>query len=781
MVIRMKNLELITAVAACMSLFSCSKTELRTSVGQVVIYAYRENIQSTKTEIQDGSSVVWKSYDAISLFVGKGDGGGNKFVSYDDGNSPSTSFRGNATIDRGSTLWAVYPYSETNSCDGSSVTAALPHTQIAKVGSFSDDLFLSVAKSTTKKMKFFNVCGGIKFSVNRDDIREVVISNNDGGMMCGTMKIIMNDQGIPEVESISNGSSVVRVMAPFGETFTRGSSYYAVVAPVMLSKGVTVTYMTTEGKEGAVTLPSSIVDRSVFSRLPDVEIPAHFDYSPYLTFTSDKDCDVRINTEANLEYSYDRINWTKVSDGLIGLTELRPFFLRGINSNLAVGNTVTSIEVVGVMAKRLACYGSIMKLLDYKNDCTIVPKYCFKSFFEKCPLTHAPELPATILSDYCYESMFHNCNFLESAPALPATTLARSCYENMFSDCCYYLKSAPELPATALADNCYKGMFGFCESLDSAPKLPATELADQCYSNMFENCTSLVSAPELPATALSNDCYRGMFSGCTSLESAPKLPATILTKYCYHYMFKDCISLVSAPDLPATTLTESCYTDMFNNCISLVSAPELPATTLAKYCYDGMFQDCQSLIFVPDLPATTLASYCYNEMFMNCKSLTSAPDLIATTLSYQCYGSMFEGCKSLTSAPDLPATGITTSCYKRMFSGCESLASAPDLPATKLAESCYECMFSGCKSLTVAPDLPATKLENGCYLNMFSGCSHLKSVKALFLSKETWGKSALDYWLDGVSLVGTFYKNAEAVWENRGIIPDGWDVVLVTQ
>ena len=138
---------------------------------------------------------------------------------------------------------------------------------------------------------------------------------------------------------------------------------------------------------------------------------------------------------------------------------------------------------------------------------------------------------------------------------------------------------------------------------------------------------------------------------------------------------------------------------------------------------------------------------------------------------------MFSNCYSLKSAPNLPATTLAGYCYDSMFSGCRSLVSAPELPATTLAEYCYSSMFSDCRSLVSAPELPATTLVKGCYNSMFRYCSNLKSVTALFEKSVT---SSLNGWLTGVSSIGTFYKNAEAVWENSGIIPDGWDVVLVT-
>ena len=690
----MKNKTFIIVAAAFLTLSSCDNTGSYLDTGRFIIYADREDIQSTKTEIQDGTSVVWKKGDAIAVFVYSGATNDiknykrYKFVSRNEVSSSSTEFEGDVKLAyefADEDYYAVYPYDAASSCENGYLTVELPSTQVAKAGSFGDDLFISVASSpgNTNKMTFRNVCGGIKFSVDYDDIREVVISNNDGRPMSGTLKIWDG-----KVESIS-GSPDLRVIAPFGETFTKDAKYYAVIPPIAFSKGVTIKYITTEGKESSpIALPSSTIDRSVFSRLPDIETPVNFTYSPYLTFVSAGESSLSFNTSsATLQYSYDGVTWWNVSNYVIKMTKRQPqVLLRGINAG-------GHVEMSG---DQISCHGSVMKLTDYRKDVTTA-QYCMS-----------------------------------------------------FKD---------------------------CKALTRAPDLPATTLAEYCYAGMFSGCTSLVSAPELPATTLAESCYKGMFSGCTSLVSAPELPSTTLAESCYEGMFSGCTSLVSAPELPATTLAEYCYSSMFSGCRSLVSTPELPAMTLAENCYEGMFSGCTSLVSAPELPATTLAWSCYEEMFSGCRSLVSAPDLPATTLAWSCYKDMFFGCTSLVSAPDLPATTLAWYCYEGMFTGCTSLVSAPELPATTLAEYCYSSMFSSCTSLSSAPELPATTLVKNCYNSMFRNCSNLKSVTALFEKSVT---NSLNGWLTGVSSIGTFYKNAEAVWENSGIIPDGWDVVLVT-
>ena len=148
----------------------------------------------------------------------------------------------------------------------------------------------------------------------------------------------------------------------------------------------------------------------------------------------------------------------------------------------------------------------------------------------------------------------------------------------------------------------------------------------------------------------------------------------------------------------------------------------------------------------------------------------------AETISAYGFMLLFNNCTALTTAPELTATTLAESCYAGMFQGCTSLTQAPALPATTLTNGCYESMFNGCTSLTTAPELPALKLVSNCYLQIFCDCSKLNYVKASFTTDPTSG-SYLDLWLNNVSDIGTFVKNAAATWtKEQAKIPSGWTV-----
>ena len=745
--------------------------------GGFCIYANREAPKSTKTELQDDNSIVWTEGDAISLFAAERLKTGLKLVSTHTGKTTGTIFKGKDIPNESGPYWAVYPYEKNAMCDGHSITTILPSKQIAKIGSFADRLFISVANSESNVMTFYNVCGGIKFSVKHEGISELFLTNNDGGSIAGTLNITMDSNGLPKINSITDGKSQIRVSAPAGETFSVGETYYIVIPPLTFSEGITIRFITNDGKEGIkVIQSSSTIERSVFSRLLNIDEDVEFSNCPYIVFFADEEDEPLVTigysplfSNSYIEYSHDGEHWYKHEReyNSYRLSEKSPLFLRGYN------NTALRYPIHFRTVGYVACYGDIMSLVDYKknSDVSIAPTGVLTGAFKGCTgLTHAPALTATTLETDSYKEMFSGCTSLVTAPALPATNLNLGCYWNMFEGCTS-LTVAPELPASGSYDRMFKGctsltvapelpaseygscrsMFEGCTSLTVAPELPytcggdytsmfegctslttaptklPTKEAGSCWK-MFKGCTSLTTAPALPATVLKSSCYREMFEGCTSLTMAPELPATVLDRMCYEDMFNGCTSLITVPELPATTLAEACYMGMFSGCTSLTVVPELPATTLAEQCYQKMFYECESLTVAPALPATTLPSLCYCEMFCGCKSLTTAPQLPAKTLSRACYCEMFCGCKSLTTAPQLPAKTLAESCYSNMFGGCESLTAAPQLPAKTLAESCYSRMFQYCTSLTTAPQLPATTLAESCYSYMFSDCSSLTTA-----------------------------------------------------
>ena len=711
----------ILAITVLMGVFSCTHRE-EGGIQKVKFQAIQADGPSTKTVLEADGSVFWSPGDAVSLFYGGATIQKTKLTAENTSAAAQTIFSGvlDGFLPDGSTdFWAVYPYSADTDFDGTAVTVTVPAEQTAVEGTFSSDAFVSIATSKDYTLQFYNLCGGIKFSVANQGIQSVIFSGNNDEILAGQVQATFDENGKPVVTEVVKGTMELVLNAPDGG-FEVGKWYYMVALPTTLSSGYTMTFLDATGEVVAerVTDTPIAIKRAVWGKLTEADnVEEHISASKYLTFTSEGTTNLSLeNTGGNapvLYYSTDTKNWTLWDYSELTFSANAPLYICGDNPDgfnffSSAGSSEGSKEIyssfVAVGEAPFSISGDVMSLLDKNADVTSIP------------------------SEGCFVWLFNGCSNMVSGPDLPATSLTDNCYAFMFFGCSS-LTSAPDLPATVLADFCYSGMFWGCSSLTTAPDLPATSLAIGCYSALFYDCTNLSVAPVLPATSVLNLAYNRMFHGCTSLTTAPELPATELEYSCYSWMFEECSNLTTAPEiLPATTMYEECYRGMFFRCSSLTNTPKLPAMVMADSCYEGMFYECSSLVEAPELPATTLAEDCYRGMFWN--------------------------------SPNL------------------AIASA--LPATSLVEDCYREMYSYCPSLTTAPILPATALADSCYYRMFDGCTSLDYIKCL--ATDISANGCTEYWLSGVAEIGTFVKASNAQWaKGSSGIPEGWTVENETQ
>ena len=248
-----------------LSLLACTRIEVDQEPESVITFTAYSNEIETKTERQENTDVYWCPGDAVSLFFNQGDHGGNRFVAQNTEIAAIAEFKGTITGFAGggeSTggqfwFWGVYPFSEDNSCDGSSVTLTLPAQQIAKAGSFANGIFPTMARSKGLELGFYNICGGFKFTVSRDDIKSVQFRGNANEDLAGKARIEWDSNGHPAVAEHLAGNKVVTVTAPNNGTFVPGIEYYIVFFPELLSKGFTLTFITSAAKQGSFSYNQS--------------------------------------------------------------------------------------------------------------------------------------------------------------------------------------------------------------------------------------------------------------------------------------------------------------------------------------------------------------------------------------------------------------------------------------------------------------------------------------------------------------------------------------------
>ncbi|MCR5326160.1 MAG: hypothetical protein K6E37_05345 [Bacteroidales bacterium] len=229
----------------------------------------------TRTERAADGAVLWSPGDQISLFYGSGDNGGSCFTGQNTEPSKVVNFTGEIGVITGGNdvavedtyFWAVYPYNPTASCNGSSITTVLPVAQVAKADTFADDLFPSVGRSQGLVMGFYNICGGLKFTISEEGIKSVTLRGHNNEIIAGTMTVGFDDSGLPIVLGVADGSDTITVSAPQGETFAVGKAYYIVLVPTVFENGFTLTFSKGYARATYDRTKKTTIRRSAFGGL----------------------------------------------------------------------------------------------------------------------------------------------------------------------------------------------------------------------------------------------------------------------------------------------------------------------------------------------------------------------------------------------------------------------------------------------------------------------------------------------------------------------------------
>ena len=243
----MKKVFLFAAMLAIAA--SCTKTEIGSIEGTTapeITASYGDN--GTKTTLitdDDGVGTIWwKPADEINVFY---ETASAHYTSKNTENATTVAFGTTDVIGFSeasqNNIWGLYPYDEYAVCDGESVTTTISATQQGVAETFDDDLFTSLAHSNSTTMTFYNVLGGIKFSLSRNDIKCITFKGNNNEDIAGKVKLKMDENGKPVAE-VTGGEKAITITPKEGATFAQNTNYYLVMLPVVLSSGFTMTFET---------------------------------------------------------------------------------------------------------------------------------------------------------------------------------------------------------------------------------------------------------------------------------------------------------------------------------------------------------------------------------------------------------------------------------------------------------------------------------------------------------------------------------------------------------
>ena len=265
----MRKIFLFSAVL--LTALSCSvREDVVTPAGTgIILTAKQEGSDGSKTLVENGAKQVqWESGDEIIAFSGTAKG---RFIT--DQQAPVAQFHGefNSSVNLANGIWALYPYSEDASFDGNSITTTLPSLQTAREGSFGKGANLTIARSNSSTLYFYNVGGGVRFTLSEEGVRIITLEGLAGETLAGRVRIGF-EEDLPNILEVSEGSKTITLTPPEGESFKTGVWYYIVAIPGALSDGVRMTFYKSGTESGTMTSQRALdIRRSAFSGKQNID------------------------------------------------------------------------------------------------------------------------------------------------------------------------------------------------------------------------------------------------------------------------------------------------------------------------------------------------------------------------------------------------------------------------------------------------------------------------------------------------------------------------------
>ena len=236
---------------------------------------------STKTVLADDrTSVLWKPNDQIKVFYGSASA---QFTSMNTEPEECTIFSCNTSLIYGGTessseyIWAVYPYSDASVHDKTSVSLTVPNSISAVEGSFANGSFPAIGRSKDTNIGFYNVCGGICFTVTDENVHSVTITGNNNEDIAGTVKVGFDENNRPLVTEVTAGKKSITISCGYSSScFEVGTWYYIPMLPVNFTKGFTMEFSkpyNSGGSESAILVTNKPyeVKRSIFGQVENAD------------------------------------------------------------------------------------------------------------------------------------------------------------------------------------------------------------------------------------------------------------------------------------------------------------------------------------------------------------------------------------------------------------------------------------------------------------------------------------------------------------------------------
>ena len=279
----MKKLPIIAIVLVSLTTAAVSCTEEvdpETLVQGMTFTARFEHDILSRTALSDNGVVLWSPKEEVSVFMGSGTYG-CKFTSQNSAPAETVELKGSFSnsheLDSDQYFWAVYPYNESNTCDGQSVTATLPAAQTVNQGTNGSGCHPAIARTRGNNLSFYAIAGGVELTVTSPNVRYISIKGNNDETIAGTFKATFGSDGKPVVETIGDQKTVTLATSN-GSAFTPGEKYVISLLPVTFEKGTTIILITDDDKSiSKVSNTPQTIESSVFKVVNRIDSQADWE------------------------------------------------------------------------------------------------------------------------------------------------------------------------------------------------------------------------------------------------------------------------------------------------------------------------------------------------------------------------------------------------------------------------------------------------------------------------------------------------------------------------
>ena len=239
------------------------------------IIAKTETPAETRTVVESGIHVYWEPGDEIAVFSGDKKGRFVTDLTSPSGTAAFKDIQEDESWNGSKDIWAIYPYSQETVFDGETITTILPSNQVAREGSFGQNMNLTIAHNPLgNTLQFYNVGGGIRFSLKEDGIEKVVLEGIGRETVAGKIQIGLHN-GIPTIQDITEEKTSIIITPPDGDVFKKDVWYYIVTIPGAFEKGIKLIFHKAGSIDYRVYNKSIEVKRSLYGSLAHAESIEH--------------------------------------------------------------------------------------------------------------------------------------------------------------------------------------------------------------------------------------------------------------------------------------------------------------------------------------------------------------------------------------------------------------------------------------------------------------------------------------------------------------------------